>query len=67
MKPVFSFRIDDRQNATERIGGQEATVTGRYIVDEIELAGPGTSLVVRARGTDMKRPCRRRRLAPGTM
>ena len=34
--------------------GRRETVTGSYTVDETELAGPGRTLVVRAKGADMR-------------
>ena len=60
------IRLDDRGGAAAlpRKGaemeislgfdGEEATVTGRYTVDEIELDGPPGSITIRARGADMR-------------
>lgn len=60
------IRLDDRDRVLEPpprgremeislgYAGGEEVVTGRYTVDEVELAGPPSTLVVRGRGVDMR-------------
>ena len=67
------IRVDDRDHVVElpRKGSEleislgwkdgKRTPTGRYVVDETGLEGPPDTLVIRARGADMRQPLKARK------